>query len=167
MCVKPYRRPAATTSPTPSREIVRGAGPSGTVSEDCWGIGALSFTCVRHRVFHGGAKSRLHAPGSSGSATVGGERGTPGGSRPSPIHVWWRVARGGWSVSGRYRASDSVTTTRTHRMGQVAGDLEGRASRNGGAGARIHDFKETNKGGGSQAGDGTTRPTTCFPARCG
>src|SRR5699024_6695952 len=77
------------------------------------------------RVFHGGAKSRLHAPGSSGSAAVGGERGTPGGSRPSPIHVWWRAARGGWSVSGRYRASDSVTTTRTHRTGQVAGDLEG------------------------------------------
>src|SRR5699024_11553310 len=59
------------------------------------------------------------------------------------------------------------TTTRTHRTGQVAGDLEGRASRNGGASARIHDFKETNKGGGSQAGDGTTRPTTCFAARWG
>src|SRR5699024_12374851 len=129
----------------PSREIVRGAEPSGTVSEDCWVIGALSFTCVRHWVFHGGAKSRLHAPGSSGSAAVSGERRTLGGSRPSPIHVWWRVARGGWSVSGRYRASDSVTTTRTHRMGQVAGDLEGRASRNGGVGAPSHDFEVTNE----------------------
>src|SRR5699024_6967525 len=107
------------------------------------------------------------APGSSGSAAVSGERRTLGGSRPSPIHVWGRVARGGWSVSGRYRASDSVTTTRTHRMGQVAGDLEGRASRNGGAGARGRDFTETNRGGGSQAGDGTTRRTTCCPARCG
>src|SRR5699024_6695951 len=124
------------------------------------------------------ARTRVQWFRSSGRRT-----GNPGWE--PPIADSRVVACGAWRVVGqrsipRKRLSDDNTdtphgpsgrrprrSTRTHRTGQVAGDLEGRASRNGGAGARIHDFKETNKGGGSQAGDGTTRPTTCFPARCG